>query len=342
MTVKKPTGFEKGTPLPTEYAPAERSDPATILQQHQAWIQQEQTRLIGDAVPNVILVVNNTRQVVYANAKVVQFGNYSNPKKYLGLRPGELINCAHAYETPGGCGTTTACQGCGAVNAILNSLIGKKDVQEITIYRNNAEKPFQLRIMTTPVKLNDDDYVIFSIQDIQVEKENQRLLHEVQQLAVLDPLTGVPNRRAFFEDAQREFARGVRFQRPLTVVMFDADKFKSINDTYGHLAGDKLLKALALSMRSNLRELDLFARYGGDEFIALLPETDFPQGNEIVNRVLEAISKLDVEAAGKIVPLSVTAGIAVFDQADTSLDSLIARADADLLKQKQEKRFENK
>ena len=161
--------------------------------------------MIGDAVPNVILVVNRTRQIVYANSKVHQFGNYSSSKSYLGLRPGELINCAHAYESPGGCGTTTSCQGCGAVNAVLNSLIGKKDVQEVTIHRNNGEKPFQLRIMTTPVKLNSEDYVIFSIQDIQVEKDNQRLLQEVQQLAVLDPLTGVPNRRAFFEEAEREF-----------------------------------------------------------------------------------------------------------------------------------------
>ena len=173
-------------------------------------------------------------------------------------------------------------------------------MEEVTILRNNGEKPFQLRIMTTPVRLKTEDYVIFSIQDIQVEKENQRLLKEVKQLAVLDPLTGVNNRRAFFEDAEREFVRGMRYQRSLVVIMFDADKFKVVNDTYGHPVGDRVLKAMAASIRGNLRDLDLFARYGGDEFIALLPETDFDAGSAIAQRIVEAVAVVEIEVDGKV------------------------------------------
>lgn len=342
MKLADTNSIGKSQALPTDYAPAERTDRATLLQQHQAWIEQEQTRLIGDAVPNVILVVNRTRQIVYANSKVQQFGNYSSSKSYLGLRPGELINCAHAYESPGGCGTTTSCQGCGAVNAVLNSLIGKIDVQEVTIHRNSGEKPFQLRIMTTPVKLNSEDYVIFSIQDIQVEKDNQRLLQEVQQLAVLDPLTGVNNRRAFFAEAEREYVRGMRYQRSLVVIMFDADKFKVVNDTFGHPIGDRVLKAMATSIRANLRDLDLFARYGGDEFIALLPETDFSAGNSIARRIVEGIAGVEIEVDGQLIHPAITAGVAAFDTGDKTLLDLITRADKDLRTQKQEKKYDKK
>jgi diguanylate cyclase (GGDEF)-like protein len=328
--------------LSTDFALAERTELAKLQRQHQAWMQQEQTRLIGDTVPNVVLMLNNTRQIIYANSKVELFGKYKTIDSYLGLRPGELINCTHSTETPGGCGTTKFCSQCGATNAILTSLIGKLDAQECSIFRSNDNNPLELRVHTTPVQLNGEDFIIFSIEDIHLEKENARLLKEVQLLAVQDPLTGALNRRAFFEDAQREFARGVRYQRSLTVLMIDADKFKNINDSYGHPTGDVMLKAIALCIRANLRDLDLFARYGGDEFIALLPETNFSLGYEIAERIVEAVSVLEVEVKGKTIHPSVTAGVAAFDTPDHSLESLITRADADLLRQKQEKHYETK
>ena len=329
-------------PLPTEYAPAERTEREILLRQHTAWMDEEQTRLIGDAIPNVVLVLNNTRQVIYANDRVRLFGNYTTPESYLGLRVGELVSCSRAFETPGGCGTTTFCQHCGAVNAILTSLIGNRDEEECTIARGNEEPPYHLRVMTTPVNLNGEDFVIFSIQDIHVEKENQLLLKEVQRLAVIDPLTGVNNRRAFFESAEREFTRGERYQRPLVVIMFDVDKFKNTNDTFGHPVGDKVLRIIAQTIQAQLRDLDLFARYGGDEFIALLPEIDFSNGNVIARRITEAVSLISFEVDGEVHHPSISAGVAAFDANDRSLESLITRADVDLRTQKQNKRYEVK
>jgi diguanylate cyclase (GGDEF)-like protein len=325
-------------PLPTDYAPAERSDRDTLMRQHDTWMQQEQTRLLGDAVPNVVLVLNNTRQIVYANSHVTLFGNYTEVNSYLGLRPGELMNCTRAFISEGGCGTTKYCRDCGAVNAILTSLIGKKDAEECLIDRSGNRKPLELRVLTTPVKLAGEDFVIFSIEDIHVEKENERLLEEVQRLAIIDPLTGVPNRRAFFENASREFLRMVRYHRSMVILMFDADKFKATNDTLGHLAGDSILRAIALGIRANLREPDIFARYGGDEFIALLPETELKMGTSVAKRIVEAVSLLEVEIDGKVIHPSITVGVAAFDPVDLSLESLIARADADLLRKKQQRR----
>ncbi len=327
----------KSRSLPTNYAPAERTSPEILLRQHSAWMAQEQTHLIGDAVPNVVLIINNTRQVVYANSRVTLFGNFHTLDSYLGLRPGELINCTNASKNPGGCGTSDGCKTCGAVNTILNGLIGKKDEQECTIHRGEGEQPYQLRVNATPVQLSGEDYVIFSIQDIRVEKENLRLLEKVKKLAILDPLTGVHNRRAFFEEAEREFSRSLRYTRPLTVFMIDVDKFKTINDTYGHLAGDIILKSIAETIRAQLRDVDLFARFGGDEFIAMLPEIDFAGGNLIIDRITAAISSLVIKSDGFLLHPSISAGVAEFNPSDKSLETLIARADKDLRVQKKGK-----
>jgi diguanylate cyclase (GGDEF)-like protein len=337
MTNDPSTTKTKNIPLPTNFAPAERTPPGILKRQHSAWMAHEQTHLIGDAVPNVVLIINNTRQVVYANSRVTLFGNFHTPDSYLGLRPGELINCTNASKKPGGCGTTDDCKACGAVNTILNALIGKKDEQECTIRRGDGEQPYQLRINTTPVQLSGEDYVIFSIQDIRVEKENLRLLEEVKKLAVLDPLTGVHNRRAFFEAAERELSRSIRYQRPLAVIMIDVDKFKSINDTYGHPAGDIVLKTIAETIRAQLRDLDLFARYGGDEFIALLPEIDFTGGNLIIERITTAISSLEINLDGVQLHPSISAGVAEYNSSNKTLAALIARADQEMRIQKKGK-----
>ena len=337
MIIESPKTKTKNKLLHTDYAPAERTPPEVLLRQHSAWMAHEQTHLIGDAVPNVVLIVNDTRQVVYANSRVTLFGNFHTLDSYLGLRPGELINCTNASKEPGGCGTTDFCKTCGAVNTILNSLIGKKDEQESTIHCGVGEQPYQLRINTTPVQLDGEDYVIFSIQDIHVEKENLRLLEEVKKLAVLDPLTGVHNRRAFFEEAEREFSRSLRYQRPMVIIMVDADNFKSINDTYGHPAGDAVIKSIAEKIRAQLRDLDLFARYGGDEFIVLLPETDLAGGNLIAERITAAISSLEMNLEGFLFHPSITAGVADYLPSDGSLLALINRADQDLRVKKQGK-----
>jgi diguanylate cyclase (GGDEF)-like protein len=327
-------------PLQSEYALAQRTDRETLLRQQQLWLGNEGMRLVSEALPNLILVLNSTRQAVYANSQVKMFGEFNSPQSYLGLRPGEMINCVHAAEGPGGCGTTPFCRECGAVNAILTSLIGRKDSAECSIQRTDGRGRLELRVLTTPVRLEEEDYVIFSIQDIRLEKDNRRLLEEVQRLAVLDPLTAVLNRRVFFEDALREFVRGVRYQRTMTVLMFDVDGLKAVNDTLGHQAGDALLRAVALDIRVNLREVDLFARYGGDEFIALLPEAGLSQGNVIAQRIVEAVALLEVPAEDGAIHPAITAGAAEFLPEDPSLEVLIARADADLLRQKRLKRHD--
>jgi diguanylate cyclase (GGDEF)-like protein len=132
----------------------------------------------------------------------------------------------------------------------------------------------------------------------ELDKANKELARKREELLALsrtDALTGLSNRRYFEERIQEEFARARRYRAPLSLVMLDIDYFKRINDTYGHPFGDEVLRAVAQVTRARLREVDMLARYGGEELIALLPETSPADALRACERVREAIEGLQLE-----------------------------------------------
>jgi diguanylate cyclase (GGDEF)-like protein len=315
----------------TEFASAERLDREGLLQQYHLWAEQLPTLLISNSIPGLILILNEQRQIVYSNDQFTQLGNYTSFEDYLGLRPGELVKCGHAFENDLGCGTTRFCATCGAVNAILSSINGKKDVQECHIERGNGQSPLNLRVWTTPVELSEQNFVIFSVQDISLEKENARLLEQVQKLAIMDPLTEIYNRRIFFDVANREIVRSIRYHNPFSILMIDLDRLKQINDTYGHPAGDAVLKEAVKIIKSNLREIDTFARYGGDEFIVMLPETGLVGGQKVADRIMAAGDTTMYTFKDFEIPVAFSAGVAEFEfDGDHDIDDVISRADKEL------------
>ncbi len=323
----------------TEFAPAERLDRAGLLRQHLAWSDQIPTLLISNAIPDLLLILNEYRQIVYSNEYFKRLGNFNSFEDYLGVRPGELMGCIHASESNGGCGTTQACSQCGAIRAILMSLSGKCDIEECIIERTNGAAPLNLRIRTTPVVLNRETYTIFALQDISLEKENAQLLDEVQKLAILDPLSEIYNRRIFFDVANREIIRSIRYHNPFSVVMIDLDKFKEINDTYGHPTGDAVIKEVVRLIQLNLREIDTFARYGGDEFIILLPETGLVGGQKVADRIMSVGDSAVFLYKDFEIPIAFSAGVAEFRfDADHDIDDVISRADQELYNVKKKRR----
>jgi diguanylate cyclase (GGDEF)-like protein len=161
------------------------------------------------------------------------------------------------------------------------------------------------------------------------------LLHaEIKQLAVTDPLTGRYNRRAFFELGQRELERFMRFRHPLTAMMIDLDHFKHINDRYGHVSGDQILRGLAERIATTIRDTDIFARYGGDEFVLLLPDSEISVALRIASRIREAVNHASWDTDGSQEPISVSMGLAQASPQHHMLEELLAEADQALYQAK--------
>jgi diguanylate cyclase (GGDEF)-like protein len=153
--------------------------------------------------------------------------------------------------------------------------------------------------------------------------------------ATTDELTGVSNRRYFLELASRELKRAVRLNHPLAIAIIDIDHFKTVNDIYGHAAGDQALLTIAKICLKNIREIDIFARMGGDEFALLLPETKREQVYTIVERIRLTLESLTMDIAGKPVTITISSGISILKSKDESLDILLSQADKALYKAKE-------
>ncbi len=160
-----------------------------------------------------------------------------------------------------------------------------------------------------------------------VAVERAQLFGEVQQLAITDSLTGLFNRRHLFVLAEREFERAQRYEHPLAIMMLDLDFFKRVNDTYGHAIGDHVLCMLAERCLENLREVDILGRYGGEEFVVLLPETNLASAGKVAERLCQLIGGEPVETDKGPVSVTVSLGVAPLDEDCASFDALLERAD---------------
>jgi diguanylate cyclase (GGDEF)-like protein len=159
---------------------------------------------------------------------------------------------------------------------------------------------------------------------------------EIYRLTIVDGLTEIHNQRYLLEFLDRELARSIRHDRPLCLLMIDIDRFKAVNDTYGHLCGDFVLRELSHRIKGQVRREDLFARYGGEEFALVLVETRLTEAVEVAERVRAAAAAHPFQFEGEQFPLTVSVGIAESLGGETGLTTtdLIRRADEKLYKAK--------
>ncbi|WP_197475542.1 GGDEF domain-containing protein, partial [Oleiphilus sp. HI0043] len=155
---------------------------------------------------------------------------------------------------------------------------------------------------------------------------NAKLYQAALQSALRDELTGCGNKRALDASLHREAELATRHNTPLSVLMLDIDHFKHVNDTYGHLAGDSVLRDLAATIKKCARGSDLCFRYGGEEFVLILDDTDANQALKIADRIRQSVEQHTYLYKGKIIPVTISAGTSTFIQSET-LDSLKERAD---------------
>jgi diguanylate cyclase len=156
---------------------------------------------------------------------------------------------------------------------------------------------------------------------------------EAHHLALRDAVTGLPNRLAYEERMEQEFARWKRFADPLTMLVWDVDDFKSINDRFGHQAGDKALRVIANSLSARLRETDFIARFGGEEFVCLLCGTQGEEAQKVADEMRRSVEENGFHSAGKPVRVTISCGIASFTEGD-DVDAVFSRADAALYRAK--------
>jgi diguanylate cyclase (GGDEF)-like protein/PAS domain S-box-containing protein len=158
----------------------------------------------------------------------------------------------------------------------------------------------------------------------------KQLQQELQLMASTDPLTGLLNRRRFLEQAETEFLRSQRYRHELAVLMLDIDHFKVINDTHGHFVGDQVLIALSRTSENLLRDIDLMGRWGGEEFVFLMPETPLAGAAILAERLREELARLAVDTAAGTVRFTVSAGVVARSECDTGITDIMQRADSAL------------
>jgi diguanylate cyclase (GGDEF)-like protein len=159
--------------------------------------------------------------------------------------------------------------------------------------------------------------------------EHRRADERVRQLAVTDPLTGLANYRHLLDALDLEIKRSERTGRSFAILLLDLDRLKTINDAFGHLVGSRAICRLATTLRVHCREIDTAARYGGDEFVLVLPETDSEAALQVAQRISERLKN-----DGELPKLSVSIGVAVYPGDGASLDELLSAADHSLYREK--------
>ena len=213
---------------------------------------------------------------------------------------------------------------------VARRIRGEKDIPYIPIIVVTARDSTEDKV--TGLDAGADDYLTKPINFPELEARVRSMLRikrlqdqleeknrELEQLSISDGLTGLYNHRHLHELLQEEFERSRRTNEPISVVMFDLDRFKQVNDTYGHQAGDAVLVELSDILRETAREIDRLGRYGGEEFMAILPESDTDAGVTFAERIRELVEQqhFDIQADEPL-HMTISAGVATFptDDAD--------------------------
>lgn len=181
----------------------------------------------------------------------------------------------------------------------------------------------------------NNDLVTLQRELAKKNAELERLNAEVRRLSIMDELTGIFNRRGFFEIGQREVDRAKRAAAPLSAIMLDLDHFKQVNDVHGHAAGDKVLTEVAARCGRRLRKSDLLGRYGGEEFAVLLPDTPLERALGVAESLRRAVEEEAVIAGGVSLEQTISLGVAAMNAETSGLDDLLAQADMALYRAKE-------
>ncbi|MCX7896661.1 MAG: diguanylate cyclase [Rhodocyclaceae bacterium] len=315
---------QNGQPLPVLQSVAALQQGGAVvafIDMSTEWSLRERERVLSRAVeaaPGGILVTDRSGRLVWANEAFLKLSGYSLAEA-IGRTPGQLVKSGHHprefYE------------------AFWRTLLAKQIWQGEIINRRRDGSLYHEWMVAAPV-LDDQGEIQNFVALKQDITERKRLEEELRRQASIDALTGLANRREFYRAAERELAR-VRRGGNATLLLADFDHFKAINDLYGHAAGDAALVAFARLLLDGLRQMDLAARWGGEEFIVLLPDTSAEDAAKLAERLRQRLAAMTIHEGDAEFRITASFGVAIIDAADERIEHAIARADEALYRAKQ-------
>jgi diguanylate cyclase (GGDEF)-like protein len=280
---------------------------------------------IIDALSSNICVIDKDGVIVTVNRAWRNFAEENPPRS---RRTGLGTNYLEVCRVASGPGSEGAMQFASGVESVLNGA-AELFQMEYPCHSPTQNRWFLGRV--TRLKGARRGAVI-SHANI---TERKLLELELVRLAETDALTGLPNRRYFLETANLEVERVRRFGTVASLIMVDVDRFKAVNDTYGHAAGDEALRCLASVGRSSLRQVDMVARLGGEEFVVILPGTGESGALAVADKLRRAVSEMSVSAGASQFNISASFGVAQVRADDQDVEACLARADTALYAAKQ-------
>jgi diguanylate cyclase (GGDEF)-like protein len=294
-------------------------------------LQRALVNAVIDASPDGILVVDEHAKIVSHNQQFVEIWRI----------PSECLRGAEAGTAIGADDRPILAHNLAQVKDEQAFLARVKLLYDNPQLKDHCEielKDGRTLERHSTVLWNDDGVClgrVWFFRDISQQKQTEYTLRD---LAHQDSLTGVPNRRFFLERANQELARSKRRSAPLSVAILDVDHFKQINDHSGHAVGDEVLKLLCNASQSILREEDIFARLGGEEFVVLLPDTNLEGAAVLAERLRQAIAANKLLLSSGEINCTVSIGVAILKSTDTGIEECLMRADSAMYKAKQKGR----
>jgi len=282
---------------------------------------ERKLRALAESAYDGVIMIDINGHISFWNHAAEQLFGYTE-EEALGSNVHSLVAPEEDYAKAEAGMFQFAMTGSGAAVGVVQEAMGKhKDGTLFPVERSVAG-----------FRLGEEWYAVATIRDITERKATEAKLRE---LATTDGLTGLNNRRRFMELSEREFARSLRYDRPLALFMLDIDFFKKVNDTYGHSVGDDVLRSLSETAIMALRGADILGRIGGEEFGVLLPETTLEAAMEVAERLRVSIERSSLDVNGESLSVTVSIGVSIMKPDIVSIEALLKRADDALYDAKQ-------
>jgi diguanylate cyclase (GGDEF)-like protein len=293
-----------------------------------------------DSIPSMLFIVDDDVRIMHMNAAARKF-NGCDSLHNLPNSGGQVLSCINVVHDANACGKTEHCRECLVRRSVGAASRGRSIFREaIKMERLDKRGNHDVHFMVTasPFMHEDRPLILLILEDIselkQAEEKLQRMNELLEKKATIDPLTGIYNRLRFNGLLLQDVDEARRYKVPISLIMFDIDHFKKVNDIHGHLVGDRVLKVIAAVVSSNIRTVDVFARWGGEEFMVLSKHVDRENMRTVAEKLRHAVESVRIDGCH---PITCSFGVTQLLDQET-IESFTGRADAALYRAKNEGR----